>query len=136
MKNRIQFEESNQHSSLSPSSKVYHGCSLVWKCGYCFPLPSRKIHSLLLRLGFCAYFFTQPLRFESKAKMTQNWLEPVCCKKWQKIVPVQLLVWGVGAHFFLQIKLFSFCTKIAPQRQKLQNTIKIEEKRLKKPLFS
>ena len=25
-----------------------------------------------------------------------TFLEPVCCKKWQKLVPDQLLVWGVG----------------------------------------
>ena len=26
-----------------------------------------------------------------------EWLEPVCCKKRQKIIPDQLLVWGIRA---------------------------------------
>ena len=37
--------------------------------------------------------------------------------------------------FFLQMKMFSFCAKIAPRRHKLQKTIKIEEKMLNKPCF-
>ena len=37
--------------------------------------------------------------------------------------------------FFLQMKMFSFCAKIAPRRHKLQKTIKIEEKMSKKPCF-
>ena len=37
--------------------------------------------------------------------------------------------------FFLQIKVFSFCAKIAPKRHKLKKTIRIEEKMSKKPCF-
>ena len=38
--------------------------------------------------------------------------------------------------FFSQMKLFSFCAKIAPKRHKLQKTIKIKEKMSKKtPVF-
>ena len=37
--------------------------------------------------------------------------------------------------FFLQMKMFSFCTKIAPRRHKLQKTIKIEEKMSINPCF-
>ena len=37
--------------------------------------------------------------------------------------------------FFLQMKMFSFCAKIAPRRHKLQKTIKIEEKMSNKPCF-
>ena len=37
--------------------------------------------------------------------------------------------------FFLQMKMFSFCAKIAPKRHKLQKTIKIEEKMSNKPCF-
>ena len=37
--------------------------------------------------------------------------------------------------FFLQIKLLSFCARIAPKRHKLQKIVKIE-KNVKKPLFS
>ena len=29
-------------------------------------------------------------------KAAHKYLEPVCCKKWQKIVPDELLVCGVG----------------------------------------
>ena len=32
--------------------------------------------------------------------------------------------------FILQIKLLSFCAKIAPKRRKLQKTVKIEKKRM------
>merc|ERR1712051_7632 len=35
--------------------------------------------------------------------------------------------------FFLQMKMFSFCAKIAPRRHKLQKTIKIEEKMSNNP---
>ena len=38
-------------------------------------------------------------------------------------------------HFFLQMKVFSFCAKIAPKRHKLKKPIKIEEKMSKKPCF-
>ena len=37
--------------------------------------------------------------------------------------------------FFLQMKMFSFCAKIAPRGHKLQKTIKIEEKVSNKPCF-
>jgi hypothetical protein len=37
--------------------------------------------------------------------------------------------------FFSQIKVSSFCAKIAPKRHKLKKTIKIEEKMSKKPCF-
>ena len=37
--------------------------------------------------------------------------------------------------FFLQMKMFSFCAKIAPRRHKLQKTIKIEEKMSINPCF-
>ena len=37
--------------------------------------------------------------------------------------------------FCLQMKMFSFCAKIAPRRHKLQKTIKIEEKMSNKPCF-
>ena len=37
--------------------------------------------------------------------------------------------------FFSQMKVFSFCAKIAPKRHKLKKTIKIEEKSSKKPCF-
>ena len=34
----------------------------------------------------------------SNAVKAVEGLEPLCCKKWQKIVPDQLLVWGIRAH--------------------------------------
>ena len=37
--------------------------------------------------------------------------------------------------FFPQMKVFSFCAKIAPKRHKLKKPIKIEEKMSKKPCF-
>ena len=37
--------------------------------------------------------------------------------------------------FFSQIKLLSFCAKIAPKKHKLQKTIKIEKKCKKKLVF-
>ena len=37
--------------------------------------------------------------------------------------------------FFLQIKLLSFCAKIAPKRHKLQNIIKIEKNAKNNPCF-
>ena len=37
--------------------------------------------------------------------------------------------------FFLQIKLLSFCAKIAPKRHKLQKTVKIEKKCQKNLVF-
>ena len=37
--------------------------------------------------------------------------------------------------FFQQMKLFSFCAKIAPKRHKLKKTIKIKEKMSKNPVF-
>merc|ERR1711894_186429 len=37
--------------------------------------------------------------------------------------------------FFSQMKVFSFCAKIAPKRHKLKKPIKIEEKMSKKPCF-
>ena len=37
--------------------------------------------------------------------------------------------------FFLQMKVFSFCAKIALKLYKLQKTVKIEEKSSKKPCF-
>ena len=37
--------------------------------------------------------------------------------------------------FFSQMKVFSFCAKIAPKRHKLKKTIKIEEKMSKNPVF-
>ena len=40
------------------------------------------------------------------------------------------------SHFFSQMKVFSFCAKIACKRHKLKKPIKIEEKMSKKPLFS
>ena len=38
-------------------------------------------------------------------------------------------------NFFLQIKLLSFCAKIAPKRHKLQKIIKIEKKYQKNLVF-
>ena len=40
------------------------------------------------------------------------------------------------SHFFLQMKLFSFCAKIAPKRHKLQKPSKLKKKCQKTPLFS
>ena len=37
--------------------------------------------------------------------------------------------------FFSQMKVFSFCAKIAPKRHKLKKTIRIEEKMSKNPCF-
>jgi hypothetical protein len=37
--------------------------------------------------------------------------------------------------YFLQMKLFSFCAKIAPKRHKLQKTSKLKKKGQKKPCF-
>ena len=37
--------------------------------------------------------------------------------------------------FFLQMKVFSFCAKIAPKRHKLKKPIKIEKKCQKTPVF-
>ena len=43
---------------------------------------------------------------------------------------------GVSKNqIFLQIKLLSFCTRIAPKRHKLQKIIKIGEKFQKTPVF-
>ena len=39
------------------------------------------------------------------------------------------------SDFFLQIKLLSFCTRMAPKTQKLRNIVKIEKKCQKKPCF-
>ena len=44
--------------------------------------------------------------------------------------------WGVKkSDFFLQIKLLSFCTKIAPKMHKLRKIIKILKKCQKKHVF-
>ncbi len=37
--------------------------------------------------------------------------------------------------FFLQMKLLSFCARIAPKRQKLRKMVKIEKKMSKRPCF-
>jgi hypothetical protein len=39
------------------------------------------------------------------------------------------------SEFFLQIKLLSFCARIAPKRHKLQKIVKIEQKCLKNLVF-
>ena len=39
-------------------------------------------------------------------------------------------------NFFSQIKLLSFCARIAPKRHKLRKIVKIEKKNVKKTLFS
>jgi hypothetical protein len=40
------------------------------------------------------------------------------------------------SHFFSQIKLFSFCAKVAPERHKLQKPSKLKKKCKKKTVFS
>ena len=47
------------------------------------------------------FLCTKNVRFFSVAQFwvisSTEALKPVCCKKWQKIVPDQLLVWGIRA---------------------------------------
>ena len=52
------------------------------------------------------------------------WIHPQGSQGCQKIT-----------FFFLQMKVFSFCAKIALKLYKLQKTVKIEEKSSKKPCF-
>ena len=42
------------------------------------------------------FYYVKLYSDQTKNKFFDDALEPVCCKKWQKIVPEQLLVCGVG----------------------------------------
>ena len=52
---------------------------------------------------------------------------------------IWLAPWGPRgvkkSDFFLQIKLLSFCARIAPKKGKLQKIVKIEKKMSKNPFY-
>ena len=72
-----------------------------------------------------------------------NLLYTVCCDTvavWTSKKFFPLLIRPQGSRgcqkitfFFLKMKLFSFCAKIAPKRHKLQKTSKLKKKKSKKP---
>ena len=62
------------------------------------------------------------------------------CMDWKIIyftidAPPEVSGVSKNRKFFLQIKLLSFCTKIAPKRHKLQKSSKLKKKMSKKPCF-
>ena len=82
---------------LSVKGSLIKFCAAAEKC-YCFPRNMDcLLRSVIVKLSFLRYgnvwldIWYQVLNLESKLEV-----EPICCKKRQKIVSDQLLVWGVG----------------------------------------